>query len=222
MPLDVDVHSYALPDGVDPPALLAFLGERFDVAAAPAAAVTFVVVDTADRRVRGAGLDLALEGGRDSTLVLRSQPGGPPVTALAGKAKRWMARDLPAPLRDHLGSVIEMRALLPLARVRADVRNLNVRNADLKTVVRLRVATHAALDADGTAAPLTSRVEVSGVLGYPRPLARVIDALTGEAGLVTAPASMADEAIAASGGDPRGIRSKVEVALEPGLRTDKA
>jgi CHAD domain-containing protein len=222
MPLDVPVHSYALPEGVDPPALLAFLGDRFDVAAAPPAAVTFVVVDTADRRVRDAGLDLALEGGRDSALVLRSQPGAPPVTAPAGKAKRWMARDLPASLRDHLGPVIEMRALLPLARVRADVRTVNVRNADLKTVVRLRVATHAALDANGTAAPLTSRVEVSGVLGYPRPLARVVDALTGEAGLVTAPGSMADEAIAASGGDPRGIRSKVDVSLEPGMRTDKA
>ena len=43
-----------------------------------------------------------------------------------------------------------MRALLPLAwQVRADVRCLNVRNEDAKTVVRLRVATHAALDAEG-------------------------------------------------------------------------
>jgi CHAD domain-containing protein len=222
MPLDVPVHSYALPEGVDPPALLSFLGDRFDVEPAPAAPVTFVVVDTADRRVRDAGLDLALEGGRDSTLVLRSHSGAPTVTAPAGKAKRWMARDLPGPLRDHLDPVIEMRALLPLARVRADVRTLHVRNADLKTVVRLRIATHAALDAEGTPAPLTSRVEVSGVLGYPKPLARVVGALTGEAGLVTAPGSMADEAIAASGGDPRGIRSKVDVALEPGMRTDRA
>jgi len=222
MPLDVTVHSYALPDGVDPPALLSFLGDRFDVKAAPTAPVTFVVVDTADRRVRDAGLDLALEGGRDTALVLRAHPGGPPVTAPARRAKRWTARDLPAPLRDHLGPVIEMRALLPLARVRADVRTLNVRNADLKTVVRLRVATHAALDAEGTPAPLTSRVEVSGVLGYPKPLARVVEALTGEAGLVTAPGSMADEAIAASGGDPRGIRSKPDVVLEPGTRTDEA
>jgi CHAD domain-containing protein len=223
MPLDVPVHSYALPDGVDPPALLSFLGERFDVESGPSAPLTFVVVDTADRRVRDAGLDLVLEGTRDTALVLRSQPGTPPVTAPAGRARRWMAADLPAgPLRDHLAPVIEMRALLPLARVRADVRCLNVRNEDAKTVVRLRVATHAALDAEGAPAPLTPRIEVSGVLGYPRPLARVVAVLAAEAGLVAAPASMADEAIAASGGDPRGIRSKVDVDLSAGMRTDRA
>src|SRR5262245_3507588 len=223
MPLDVPTYSYALPEGVDPPALVAFLRKRFDVEAERAVPVTFTVIDTADRRVRDAGADLVLEGTKTTELVLRLAPGTAPVSAEAARAKRWLVGDLPpGPLRDHLAPVIEMRALLPLARVLAEVRGLHVRNADLKTVVRLRVATHAALDTGGDPAALTSRVEVSGVLGYPRPLARVVAALTAEAGLVEAPASMADEAIAASGGDPRGIRSKVDVELSPELRTDRA
>ena len=223
MPLDVPTYAYALPEGVDPPALMSFLGQRFDLVSAATSPVTFVVIDTADRRLRDAGLDLTLEGTRDTTLVLRSQPGTATIETTAPRARRWMIGDLPpGTLRDHLAPVIEMRALLPLARVRADVRTLAVRNADLKTVVRLRVATHAALDTGGDPAPLASRVEVSGVLGYPRPFDRVVAALTDEAGLVAAPASMADEAVAASGGDPRGIRSKVAVDLEAGMRTDRA
>lgn len=224
MPLDVPSYAYALPDGVDPPALVSFLAERFDVVTGGIDSLTFTVVDTADRRLRAAGADLSLQGGRGgATLVLREHGGAAPVSAPAGRHRRWLVDDLPAgPLRDRLAPVIEMRALLPLARVQVDLQNLQVRNRDLKTVVRLRVATHVALDTGGDPVPLTPRLEVTGVLGYPRPLARLVTVITTEAGLVDAPASMADEAIAASGGDPEGIRTKVRVGLRPDQRTDKA
>jgi CHAD domain-containing protein len=224
MPLDVPTCSYSLPDRLDPPALRELLGAHFDLVAEPPSRRTFTVVDTADRRVRDAGGELVLEPGRTApTLELRPQAGAAPVRAEVGRAKRWMADDLPAgALRDQLTPVIEMRALLPLARVEADVQALHVRNRDEKTVVRLRVATHAALDTGGQPVPLPPRVEVTGVLGYPKPLARVVDVLTGDAGLVDAPASLADEAIAAAGGDPGGIRTKPRIELRPGQRTDRA
>ncbi|HET6953339.1 MAG TPA: CHAD domain-containing protein [Acidimicrobiales bacterium] len=224
MPLDVPSHSFALPEGVDPPALVSFLGDRFDVAADRATSLTYTVVDTADRRVRAAGAELRAEPSRRGvTFTLHEQAGAAPLTADVARRRRWLVDDLPAgPLRDHLAPEIEMRALLPLARVRVDVQSLQVRNSDEKTVVRLRLATHAALDTGGDPAPLTPRLEVSGVLGYGRPLARVVQALTTEAGLVDAPGSMADEAIAASGGDPDGLRSKVQVDLRPDQRTDRA
>jgi CHAD domain-containing protein len=224
MPLDVPSYAFALPDGVDPPALVSFLAERFDIAADSTASLAFTVLDTADRRLRAAGADVALQRDRGgASLVLREQAGAAALTADAGRRKRWLVDDLPAgPLRERLAPVIEMRALLPLARVQVDVESLRVRNTDLKTVVRLRLATHAALDTDGDPAPLAPRLEVTGVLGYPRPLARVVAVLSTEAGLVDAPASLADEAIAASGGDAQGIRTKVRVPLRPDQRTDKA
>lgn len=223
MPLEVPTSSYTLPERLDPPALRELLGSRFDVAPDAPTRLSFTVVDTADRRVRDAGGDLMLELGRAGpALVLRPQPGAPTVRSEVRRAKRWLARDLPeGPLRDHLAPVIKMRALLPLAQVRVDVQALNVRNDDEKTVVRLRLATQAALDIAGQPVPLPPRVEVTGVLGYPKPLARVVDVLTGEAGLVDAPASLADEAIAAAGGDPAGIRSKPRIELRPGQRTDR-
>lgn len=224
MPLDVPSYAFALPDGVDPPALVSFLAEHFDLAADTTTSLTFTVLDTADRRLRAAGADVTLQGGRPgATLVLREHAGTAPLSAGAGRHKRWLVRDLPAgPLRDRLAPIIEMRALLPLARVRVDVQPLQVRNADVKTVVRMRLATHAVLDAGGDPVPLAPRLEVAGVLGYARPLARVVAVLSAEAGLVDAPASMADEAIAASGGDPEGIRTKVQVPLRPDQRADKA
>jgi CHAD domain-containing protein len=224
MTLEVPTHAFALPEGVDSGALLSYLGEHFEVAADPPTSVTYTVVDTADRRLGAAGLDLALEGGRTgNVLVLRDRAGSPAVTGPAGRHRRWLVGHLPrGPLRDRLGPVIEMRALLPLARVQVDVQSLRVLNADAKTVVRMRLATHAALDTGPEPRPLTPRLEVAGVLGYPRPLARVVGVLTSEAGLVEPPSTMADEAVAASGGDPGGIRSKVRVALRPDDRTDKA
>ena len=54
MPLDVPTYSFALPDGVDPPAVRALLATRFDVVPEGAVPLSFTVVDTADRRVRGA------------------------------------------------------------------------------------------------------------------------------------------------------------------------
>jgi CHAD domain-containing protein len=225
MPLDVPTHAFALSDGVDPGALVSFLAERFDIVADRPTSVTSTLLDTADRRLRAAGLDLALEGGGPAgqALVLRGAPGTPPVTARAGRHKRWLVRDLtPGPLRDRLAPVIEVRALLPLARVRTDARPLRVRNADEKTVVRLRLAEHRALDTGDGPTPLTTRLDVTGVLGYPRPFERVLGTLEAEPALVETPASTADEAIAASGGDPAGIRSKVRVRLRPDQRADKA
>ena len=224
MPLDVPAYAFALPDGVDPPALVSFLADRFDLATDQPATLGFTVLDTADRRLRAVDADLRLQRDRGgATLVLRTQAGAAPLTAEAGRHARWLAEDLPpGALREHLAPLIEMRALLPLVRVQAEVQPLQVRNADLKTVVRLRLATQAALATDGDRVPLTPRLEVTGVLGYQRPLARVVTALTTEAGLVEAPGSLADEAIAAAGGDPEGIRSKVRVALRPDQRTDKA
>lgn len=224
MPLEVPSHSLALPDGVDPQALVSFLGERFDVVVEPVTSVSYTVVDTADRRLRGAGADLTVDGGRSGpTLVLREQAGAAPLSADAGRRKRWLIGDLPeGALRDRLAPVVEMRALMPLARVQADVQPLRVCNREAKTVVRMRVATHAALVTGADPVPLSPRLEVTGVLGYPKPLARVLGVLSTEVGLVDAPGSMADEAIAASGGDPEGIRTKVRVALRPDQRTDKA
>ena len=228
MALDVPTASYALPDGVDPPGLLAYLDKRFALIAEPGATRTYTVLDTADRRLAAAEIDLDLEAGRSGArLVLRDHGGRAPLTADVRRPRRnrYLLEDLPAgSLRDRLAPIVEMRALLPLANVRVEGHRVRVLNADDKTVARLTIATPMALVAGAEAVPLTPRAEISGVLGYSKPLNRVTAALQRgpKGGLVDAPASVADEAIEALGGDPGGIRTKVQVDLRPDQRTDRA
>ncbi|HEY8524820.1 MAG TPA: CHAD domain-containing protein [Acidimicrobiales bacterium] len=310
MAIDAPARAYAVADGSDAGAVLAFLAGRLDVVADPPVARTVTVYDTADRRVRDAGAELRLEpaaggpgaaggraapagpgrgrgdagrssdgrgGNRGATarLVLRDRPGAPPLVAEVPRANRYLIDDLPpGPLRDRLAPVLEMRALLPLVRLTVETQAARVRNRDEKTVVRLALtattahelpaasaggtaiarlgvgaARDSGADGHGTAAPgdpadgvaddagadrggtdgprrgpvaLTPRVEVAGVLGYPRPLARVESLLADELGLIEVTAGPADEAVAALGGDPGGLRSKVRVELRPDQRTDAA
>ena len=86
MPLDVPSYAFALPDGVDPPSLVSFLAERFDIAADNATSLAFTVLDTADRRLRAAGVDVTLQRDRGvAALVLREQAGAAPLSADAGR-----------------------------------------------------------------------------------------------------------------------------------------
>jgi CHAD domain-containing protein len=230
MPLDVSTVSYALPEGVDPPALLAYLDKRFPVISEPGGSRTYTVLDTADRRLRAAGVDLDLETGRGGPRLVLREPGGrPPLVADVRRPRRnrYLLRDVPAgPLRERLGPIVGVRALLPLANVKVGAQLVRVLNADDKTVARVSLASPIALVGGGDAGtvPLTPRVDVSGVLGYPKPLGRVTATVRRgpKGGLVDAPLSLADEAIAAVGGDPEGIRTKVRVDLRPGQRTDRA
>jgi CHAD domain-containing protein len=230
MALDVAIVSYALPTGVDPPGLLAYLDKRFPVIAEPEASRSYTVLDTADRRLRAAGVDLDLETGRGATRLVLQEPGGrSPLVAEVRRPRRhrYLLRDLPAgPLRDRLGPIVEMRALLPLATVKVGAQLVRVLNADDKTVARVSLAAPVALvgSGDATPVPLTPRADVSGVLGYPKPLGRVTAAVRRgpKGGLVDDPVSVADEAIAANGGDPAGIRTKVRVDLRPDQRSDRA
>ena len=109
MPLDVSTVSYALPEGVDPPALVAYLDKRFPVIAEPGASRAYTVLDTADRRLRAAGVDLDLETGRGGPRLMLREPGGrPPHDAEVRRPRRnsSLQRDLPAgPVRVRLAPI---------------------------------------------------------------------------------------------------------------------
>jgi CHAD domain-containing protein len=236
MPLDVPARSYALADDVDAAALVTFLADRLDIESGHPVSMAATVFDTADRRVRRSGAELWLEPGNGGArLVLRERPGSPPLAAEVTRARRYLVGDLPpGPLRDRMADVVEMRALLPLVRLAVETRPVRVRNRDEKTVVRLAVTSATAVElpspANGSApvallgaatgttpatspVPLATRVEVAGVLGYNRSMARVEALLGDEPGLTEVTAGPADEAVAALGGDPTGVRTKVAVPL---------
>ena len=230
MPLDAPTVSYALPDGVDPPGLLAYLDKRFPVIAEQEASRSYTVLDTADRRLRDAGVDLDLETGRGGPRLVLREPGGrAPLVAEARRPRRnrYLLRDLP-PGRSasgwHRSSRCGRCCRWPTFRSGPNWCGCSTPTTRPSSASAL--ASPVALVGSGAAGavPLTPRVDVSGVLGYPKPLDRVTAVVRRgpKGGLVDAPISLADEAIAAIGGDPEGIRTKVRVDLRPDQRTDRA
>jgi len=183
---------------------------------------TRVVLDTADRRLRAAELDLAIETHEGSaTFVLDGPPGARPLrAACARQRRRYLVDDLPkGGLTERLAAVVGVRALLPLVEVRREDVPVSVLDGEAKTVVRLVVSDLWALPKGSPKdspepLPLQGRVEVTGVLGYRRRFAEVDSAVRGEPHLASGTTTVVDEAVTALGGSPHGLPRQVRVDLD--------
>jgi CHAD domain-containing protein len=204
-----------LPEGLDDAALIARLGERLRIEPGRVRTADRELLDTFDGRLRAAGLTVERPARRAASaeLTLR-EPGRPVRRARAAGAGTVSAAALPpGAFKDRVGPVLEMRALLPLVRLRSRVRSFAVLNADDKTVVRLVVERVAGVGA---------RVRVEPLRGYEREFDRTVQRLREGLGLVPAQTPLSDAAVRAAGGRPEGVSSKVGVELEPGMRADAA
>jgi CHAD domain-containing protein len=229
MPLDVPTRTYLLAPGTSAGEVLGALTTllskdrrrrppSLDAVAGSASVTTSTVLDTADRRLRAAGLELAMEAGASGPgrLVLREGATARSASAPAGRSRRrYLVTDLPDGwLKARLARLVDVRALLPLAVLRRRDQPVDVRNRDAKTVVRLTLVDLWALDKTDRIR-LTGRVELSGVLGYPKPFARIDELLREGLGLDRATVSVVDDAVRALGGDPTGVSGRLQLDLVP-------
>ena len=128
------------------------------------------------------------------------------------------ARDLePSALADALRAVLDVRALLPIAEIRARERLLDVLNADEKTVARIRLQWPSV-----GAHTLNPRLHLVGVRGYDRSLDRIAKAVASWPGFELAPLSLPDEAVMVDGGIPGGVPARIRVPLSHGERSSHA
>jgi CHAD domain-containing protein len=169
--------------------------------------------DTVDGLLHAAGASLAFADGRLSC--------GEASLELAAAPERVLAFSLPpGPLREALEPLIEIRAALPVARVRSRVRTHAVLDEQRKTVVRILVEEPSLVTASGRGVPLRGRVRLAPVRGYGEALARVDRGLAER--FEVAAQSVADEAARAAGAKPEGVSSKVAVELSYKQRADAA
>jgi CHAD domain-containing protein len=213
-----------LPASLDGAAASRLLAGRLEVEIGRPRTLDRVLLDTFDGRLRTAGLSAALSAGRAATRTLTlHEPGAPPRTATVASAPRHLAVELPAgPVRDALGEVLGVRALLPIVRVRSRTQPIAVLNGDAKTVVRLELE-RAEVSGEGRASTaLAPRLRARPVLGYDTEFKRVARELTAGLGLAAAPVSLFDEAAALVGAPPEGTSSRVGVKLTRGASADKA
>ena len=170
-------------------------------------------LDTFDWRLHAAGLTLQHSvGSRVSDYTLTGDD-GERVTATA-RGLRWpaLAGALPpGPLRARLQPVTAVRALMPIARATATVRQMRVLNADDKTIAWLTITGMSLAGQDGSG--LAPRLSVAAVRGYQAQAGRIDRCLAAAAGVTPAVASPLDDVLAATGRHPGDYSSKVDVKL---------
>jgi CHAD domain-containing protein len=117
------------------------------------------------------------------------------------------------PLRDHLGPVVGVRALLPVARAVSRVRDKRVLNSDEKTIARVSVdRMSVTYPAAGDVAP---RLTVTALRGYQTQAMRLIDLLTATPGVADGSQSALEATLAAAGRRPGDYSSKINIHLTP-------
>jgi CHAD domain-containing protein len=132
------------PDGgeaLDVQRIVMALLRHFSVTVGPPRTVLRALVDTFDRRLQAAGLQLEHDTAAGREILLLSRDGAPPVSTPAEKL-RWpaFAQALPAgPIRDAVSGPASIRALTVVAREKRRLQLIELRNADDKTVARIEL-----------------------------------------------------------------------------------
>jgi CHAD domain-containing protein len=210
-----------LPDGLSAAAVADALAAEMPIVSTRAQTVERVFWDTFDGRLQRAGLALVAAAGRLALTDASTYAEQAGELHRRGPA-RLLCTDLPAgALRERLQELIEMRALLPVARVRSRQLPLNVLDDVGKIVVRLRVEEPTALDGDERV-ELRPRLHVLPVLGYDSEFDSLRALLASTLGLVDTPRPVQDEAVEAAGGSAGGFSSKLRLELDPEMRSDSA
>jgi CHAD domain-containing protein len=182
--------------------------------------------DTFDWRLHRAGCVLALEqaapgksqaclrGLADNRLIgLEGTPAPMP---------RFVRELPPGPLRRDLEPIVEMRALLPVARVRLSVQHAALLDAQGKTVLRLAVEQGWAGAGEGRCdRALPARVRLDPVKGYRKALRRAQAVLEAEFKLPPT-GQLLDEVLAAIGRDAEDYAARPTAELHPDLPAGEA
>jgi CHAD domain-containing protein len=171
---------------------------------------------TLEQVSRGGPADLVLTG-RDGQVIAADHPVPPPGGHKGGRSRpAWpgLLDTLPlGPLRDHLGPVVGVRALLPVARAVSVVRETRVLNSDDKTIARIAVDRMSVTYPGAGSVP--PRLSVSALRGYQAQALKVADLLAAEPGVTEASQSGLEAALAAAGRRPGDYTGKVDVRLTP-------
>jgi len=143
--------------------VVAALRERFDVSTGPRQPVRRTGLDTFDRRLRAAGLDLEHQIVATGELLVLSRTGDGSTVAMPVTGLRWPALcDVlpPGPVREAVAPVSGIRALMVVSDERRRVQRLDLRNRDGKIVARVE------LDEPVSGATTAPRLTVLPMRGY--------------------------------------------------------
>lgn len=204
---------------------IAKLLDPFDLEFEPVSRHDVRYVDTFDWRLYEIGSELVVSAeGRSSIVSLRERGTRTEIARSIMKGVPATAADLPkGQLREWVGRVTGVRALLPIVNVSYTERLVRVVNEDRKTVCRLSIlgGGKATLDVQSAARRLHNLVQVVPVLGYGKETGRVCEVLE-EAGLKKIDEDLLDLALVAVGREPLDYSSKPRIILDREMSMDEA
>jgi CHAD domain-containing protein len=210
---------FSLPDGHTPAHTLSELAESFSTVIHPTVTEHRAYFDTFDWRLFGKSLVLYNTGRH---LVLRNLNDTKILAAVDINGQPTFAWDLSeSPVKTQLAPILKVRALIRMASLELRSTTMRILNRDQKTVARL-VLEETALPDDEEASELTARLWLKPVRGYPGHFRKASRLLVRAGYTVTVPEDDLVTASEAFGQKPGSYSSRIDVQLEPGLRSDVA
>ena len=210
---------YNLPDGYDEKQLIRNLADQYTLKKEPAIAERIRFFDTFDWRLFNKSLVLY---GSGSKLFLRKLAKNEILYTVEITSLPVFIWEFPdGELKRHLAPIIKMRALLKLAEVYSRSTPYRVLNRDEKTVARL---VYEDLRSSGVkdAPALASHLWLKPVKGYPKYL-RDLAKRFEEAGLtIRNKEEIFYKALEIEDKKPGSYSAKVNIQLDPGMRSDEA
>ena len=149
-----------------------------------------------------------------SSLILRSLKTG--LTVAEAKLKNvpsFSKAFEPGIIRDTLGPVLEMRALLPVCTLDYEIYHVNIINKDEKIILRLLIEEYSQFN---------NRVLLQPVKGYDKAAEHITEILTATLGLTATDEPILLTALRVQGRKPKDYSSKLNINLDPDMRADIA
>lgn len=216
--MNASIH-IQLPDGHNREHIEALLVGNYPFKVEEPVSEKWVFYDTFDWLLFNRSLSLH-QSGRE--LFLRALPDGEILFSLfitTGPVFSW---DLPdSALKNHLGPIIGPRALLNLGELHVQSCTYRILNTDGKTVVHITYTeARAAMDTSPT--PITSYLSLRRVRGYPKHARQIITHLEQAGYSCSNWGDFYFRTLAAAGKETGSYSSKINVQIEPGMRSDEA
>ena len=210
---------FNLPDGHDEKQFIRQLAGHYSIKKEPTGAERFTIYDTFDWRLFNKSLILQLSGNK---LFLRKLAKFEILHSLEFSKIPVFIWDFPAgELKEQLAPIMEMRALLQLFELQSRSRPYRILNPDEKTVARLVFEEIRPLRKRRTAA-LANHLWLKPFKGYPK-YARNLSKRIEAAGFTLGKADdIYFKALAAVDKKPGSYSTKVNIRLDPAMRSDQA
>ncbi len=210
---------FNLPEGHDEKQFIRQLADQYTLKKEPAVAERFTIYDTFDWRLFNKSLILHSSGNK---LFLRKLTKSEILHSVEFSRTPAFIWDLPAgELKDKLAPIIKMRALLRLVEVQSRSTPYRILNPDEKTVARL-VFEEIRPPRKRSIAALANHLWLKPVKGYPK-YARTLANSFKETGLtIGTEKEFFFNALASADKKPGSYSAKVNIQLDPAMRSDQA